>query len=88
MLQVISPLSDLILAERMVRVLDDKVSVTELGVQLVSGLSLSLQLSSGSNRAIVAMATTQEVMQKPKQVTSCKIKPVSNLLCKNIELPI
>ncbi|XP_045544840.1 transmembrane protein 132D [Salmo salar] len=66
-LQVMSPLSDLILAERMVRVLDEKVSVTELGVQLVSGLSLSLQLSPGSNRAIVATATTQEVMQKLKQ---------------------
>uniref|UniRef100_A0A8C8EIS1 Transmembrane protein 132C-like n=2 Tax=Oncorhynchus tshawytscha TaxID=74940 RepID=A0A8C8EIS1_ONCTS len=66
-LQVMSPLSDSILAERMVRVLDDKVSVTELGVQLVSGLSLSLQLSPGSNRAIVATATTQEVMQKLKQ---------------------
>ncbi|XP_029476201.1 transmembrane protein 132C-like [Oncorhynchus nerka] len=67
MLQVMSPLSDSILAERMVRVLDDKVSVTELGVQLVSGLSLSLQLSPGSNRAIVATATTQEVMEKLKQ---------------------
>uniref|UniRef100_A0A4W5P9B1 Transmembrane protein 132C n=1 Tax=Hucho hucho TaxID=62062 RepID=A0A4W5P9B1_9TELE len=66
-LQVMSPLSDSILAERMVRVLDDKVSVTELGVQLVSGLSLSLQLSPGSNRAIVATATTQEVMQQLKQ---------------------
>ncbi|XP_070295553.1 transmembrane protein 132D-like [Salvelinus sp. IW2-2015] len=66
-LQVMSPLSDSILAERMVRVLEDKVSVTELGVQLVSGLSLSLQLSPGSNRAIVATATTQEVMQKLKQ---------------------
>ncbi|KAJ7988473.1 hypothetical protein DPEC_G00323930 [Dallia pectoralis] len=66
-LQVVSPLSESILAERMVRVLEDKVSVTELGVQLVSGLSLSLQLSPGSNRAIVATATTQEVMQRPKQ---------------------
>uniref|UniRef100_A0A674BU01 Transmembrane protein 132C n=1 Tax=Salmo trutta TaxID=8032 RepID=A0A674BU01_SALTR len=66
-LQVMSPLSDSILAERMVRVLEDKVSVTELGVQLVSGLALSLQLSPGSNRAIVATASTQEVMQKLKQ---------------------
>ncbi|XP_048114367.1 transmembrane protein 132D [Alosa alosa] len=65
--QVMSPLSDSVLAERMVRVLDDKVSITELGVQLVSGLSLNLQLSPGSNRAIVATATTQELMQSPKQ---------------------
>uniref|UniRef100_A0A668A5Z7 Transmembrane protein 132C n=1 Tax=Myripristis murdjan TaxID=586833 RepID=A0A668A5Z7_9TELE len=66
-LQVLSPLSSSVLAERSIRVLNDKVSVTELGVQLVSGLSLSLQLSPGSNRAIIATATTQEVMQTLKQ---------------------
>ncbi|XP_064210072.1 transmembrane protein 132C isoform X2 [Anguilla rostrata] len=65
--QVMSPLSDSILAEKTVTVLDDKVTITELGVQLVSGLSLSLQLSPGSNRAIVATATTQEVLQRSKQ---------------------
>ena len=63
-----SPLSDAVLAERMVRVLDDKVSITELGLQLVSGLSLSLQLVPGSNRAIAATATTQDTMHTPKQV--------------------
>ncbi len=67
-IQVISPLSDSVLAERMIRVLDDKVSITELGVQLVSGLSLNLQLSPGSNRAIVATATTQETMHSVNQV--------------------
>ncbi|KAM7369152.1 hypothetical protein PAMP_013445 [Pampus punctatissimus] len=66
-LQVLSPLTSSILAERSIRVLDDKVSVTELGVQLVSGLSLSLQLSPGSNRAIVATATTEEVIESLKQ---------------------
>uniref|UniRef100_A0A3P9M550 Si:dkey-112m2.1 n=1 Tax=Oryzias latipes TaxID=8090 RepID=A0A3P9M550_ORYLA len=66
-LQVLSPLTSTVLAERSIRVMDDKVSVTELGVQLVSGLSLSLQLSPGSNRAIVATAATQEVMESPKQ---------------------
>ncbi|KAJ8408575.1 hypothetical protein AAFF_G00252100 [Aldrovandia affinis] len=65
--KVLSPLSDSVLGERMVKVLDDRVSITELGVQLVSGLSLSLQLSPGSNRAIVATATTQEVLHRPKQ---------------------
>ncbi|XP_071011432.1 transmembrane protein 132D-like [Oncorhynchus clarkii lewisi] len=75
-LQVMSPLSDSILAERMVRVLEDKVSVTELGVQLVSGLSLSLQLSPGRNMAIIATAAIQEVMQRPKQeaMVSCWIQ--------------
>ncbi|XP_051268661.1 transmembrane protein 132C [Dicentrarchus labrax] len=66
-LQVLSPLTSSVLAERSIRVLDDKVSVTELGVQLVSGLSLSLQLSPGSNRAIIATATTQEVIDSLKQ---------------------
>ncbi|KAM3599749.1 uncharacterized protein V6R79_010798 [Siganus canaliculatus] len=66
-IQVLSPLTSSVLAERTIRVLDDKVSVTELGVQLVSGLSLSLQLSPGSNKAIVATATTQEVMEALKQ---------------------
>ncbi|XP_052393563.1 transmembrane protein 132C [Carassius gibelio] len=61
--QVMSPLSDSVLGERMIRVLDDRVSITELGVQLVSGLSLNLQLSPGSNRAIVATATTQETIR-------------------------
>lgn len=66
--QVMSPLSDLVLGERTVQVLDDKVSITDLSVQLVSGLSLSLQLSPGSNRAIAAIATTQDTMHNPKQV--------------------
>lgn len=73
-LQVLSPLTSAVLAERTVRVLDDKVSVTELGVQLVSGLSLSLQLSPGSNRAIVATAATQEVIESLKQVLILAIK--------------
>ncbi|XP_069038285.1 transmembrane protein 132C [Lepisosteus oculatus] len=66
-IQVLSPLSDSILAEKTVTVLDDKVAITELGVQLVTGLSLSLQLSPGSNRAIIATATTHELLHSPKQ---------------------
>ncbi|XP_051268659.1 transmembrane protein 132D-like [Dicentrarchus labrax] len=74
--QVLSPLTSLVLAERSIRVVDDKVSVTELGVQLVSGLSLSLQLSSGSNKAIVATATTREMITQLKQeaVVSCWVQ--------------
>lgn len=67
-LQVLSPLTSSVLAESSIRVVDDKVSVTELGVQLVSGLSLSLQLSPGSNRAIVATTTTRETITELKQV--------------------
>uniref|UniRef100_A0A8C4ISU8 Transmembrane protein 132C n=1 Tax=Dicentrarchus labrax TaxID=13489 RepID=A0A8C4ISU8_DICLA len=66
-IQVLSPLSDSILAEKTVTVVDDKVTITELGVQLVTGLAMSLQLSPGSNRAILATTTTQEVLQSPKQ---------------------
>ncbi|KAM9338411.1 transmembrane protein 132D [Symphorus nematophorus] len=74
--QVLSPLTSSVLAERSIRVVDDKVSVTELGVQLVSGLSLSLQLSSGTNRAIVATATTREMITQLKQeaVVSCWVQ--------------
>ncbi|XP_062310054.1 transmembrane protein 132C [Osmerus eperlanus] len=61
------PLSDSILAEKTVTVVDDKVTITELGVQLVTGLSLSLQLSTGSTGPSSATATTQEVLRSPKQ---------------------
>lgn len=70
-LQVLSPLTSSVLAEKAIRVVDDKVSVTELGVQLVSGLSLSLQPSSG---AIVAMATTRQTITQLKQASNWKIR--------------
>ncbi|XP_062273734.1 transmembrane protein 132D [Scomber scombrus] len=66
-IQVFSPLSDTILAKTTIKVVDDKVTITELGVQLVTGLSMTLQLSAGSNRAVLATTTTQEVLQSPKQ---------------------
>ncbi|NXU46111.1 T132D protein, partial [Drymodes brunneopygia] len=75
-IQILSPLSDAILAEKTVTVLDEKVTITDLGVQLVTGLSLSLQLSPGSNRAIFATAVAQELLQSPKQeaALSCWIQ--------------
>ncbi|KAJ8379878.1 hypothetical protein SKAU_G00006560, partial [Synaphobranchus kaupii] len=66
-IQVLSPLSDSILAEKTVTVLDDKVTITDLGVQLVAGLSLSLQASPSNNRAIVATATAQDLLHSAKQ---------------------
>lgn len=54
--------------------LDEKVTITDLGVQLVTGLSLSLQLSPGSNRAIFATAVAQELLQRPKQVRRWSLK--------------
>jgi len=78
---VLSPLTSSVLAERSIRVVDDKVSVTELGVQLVSGLSLSLQLSPGSNRAIVATTTTREMITQLKQVSNWKIVTDKAYIC-------
>lgn len=49
-------------------------TITELGVQLVTGLAMNLQLSPGSNRAILATTTTQEVLQSPKQVCTDPLK--------------
>uniref|UniRef100_A0A3P9IP36 Uncharacterized protein n=1 Tax=Oryzias latipes TaxID=8090 RepID=A0A3P9IP36_ORYLA len=74
--QVVSPLTLSVLAEKTIKVLDDKVSVTELGVQLVSGLSLSLQLSPGSNRAVIATAATREMITQIKQeaLISCWVQ--------------
>ncbi|KAG7481009.1 hypothetical protein MATL_G00062610 [Megalops atlanticus] len=66
-IQVLSPLSDSILAEKTVTVLDDKVTITDLGIQLVAGLTLSLQSSPGSSRAIVATATAQDLLHSSKQ---------------------
>ncbi|XP_061459492.1 transmembrane protein 132D-like isoform X2 [Rhineura floridana] len=75
-IQILSPLSDAILAEKTVTVIDEKVTITDLGVQLITGLSLSLQLSPGSNKAIFATAVAQEILQMPKQeaTISCWIQ--------------
>ncbi|XP_036870348.2 transmembrane protein 132B [Manis javanica] len=65
--QVLSPLSDSILAEKTVIVLDDRVTIADLGVQLVTGLSLALQPHRADKRAIVSTVAAQDVLQAPKQ---------------------
>uniref|UniRef100_A0A803TJF9 Transmembrane protein 132B n=1 Tax=Anolis carolinensis TaxID=28377 RepID=A0A803TJF9_ANOCA len=65
--QVLSPLSDSILAEKTVIVLEDRVTITDLGVQLVAGLSLSLQTSKGNKRVIVTTASASDILHSPKQ---------------------
>ncbi|XP_004636017.1 transmembrane protein 132C [Octodon degus] len=65
--QVLSPLSDSILAEKTVTVLDDKVSITELAVQLVAGLSVTLHPYTEHSQAITAVATAEELLRTPKQ---------------------
>ncbi|XP_007952418.1 transmembrane protein 132C [Orycteropus afer afer] len=66
-IQVLSPLSDSILAEKTVTVLDDKVTVTDLAIQLVAGLSVTLHPSTGNGKAITAVATAEEELRAPKQ---------------------
>nr|KAF6275297.1 transmembrane protein 132B [Pipistrellus kuhlii] len=65
--QVLSPLSDAILAEKTVTVLEERVAIAELGVQLVAGLALSLQPHPADRRAIVSTVTAQDVLQAPGQ---------------------
>ncbi|NXO29970.1 T132B protein, partial [Cisticola juncidis] len=65
--QVLSPLSDSILAEKTVIVLDDRVTITDLGAQLVSGLAVSLQSSKANKRALVATTSAHDILRTPKQ---------------------
>ncbi|ETE61395.1 Transmembrane protein, partial [Ophiophagus hannah] len=65
--QVLSPLSDSILAEKTVIVLEDRVTITDLGVQLVAGLSLSLQTNKGNKRLMVATASASDILHTAKQ---------------------
>ncbi|CAG5925020.1 unnamed protein product [Menidia menidia] len=66
-IQVLSPLSDSILAEKTVTVLDDKVTITDLGVQLVASLSLSMTASPGNYQAIQLTTTATDLLHIPKQ---------------------
>ncbi|XP_077149381.1 transmembrane protein 132B [Ranitomeya variabilis] len=65
--QVLSPLSDSILAEKTVTVLDDRVGIVDLGIQLITGLSLSVQASKGNKRAIVTTTTASDILHEMKQ---------------------
>nr|XP_012640313.1 transmembrane protein 132C [Microcebus murinus] len=66
-IQVLSPLSDSILAEKTVTVLDEKVSVTDLAIQLVAGLSVTLHPNAENSKAVTAVATAEELLRTPKQ---------------------
>ncbi|XP_077895500.1 transmembrane protein 132C isoform X2 [Ictidomys tridecemlineatus] len=66
-IKVLSPLSDSILAEKTVTVLEDKVSVLDLAIQLVAGLSVSLHPNAEHSKAITAVATAEELLRTPKQ---------------------
>ncbi|XP_019744085.1 transmembrane protein 132C [Hippocampus comes] len=66
-IQVLSPLSDSILAEKTVTVLDDKVTIVDMGVQLVASLSLSVAPAGGNCQAVLMTATASQLMRAPKQ---------------------
>ncbi|XP_035870824.1 transmembrane protein 132C [Phyllostomus discolor] len=66
-IQVLSPLSDSILAEKTVTVLDDRVSLADLALQLVAGLSVTLHPGADSRGAVTAVATAEERLRAPKQ---------------------
>ncbi|XP_061103749.1 transmembrane protein 132E [Conger conger] len=74
MLKVESPLAvEAVLGETMFSVIDDKVSILELRVHAVSGLSLMLQPSPGNSHTMVAKATGLQILSTPKQEASLSI---------------
>uniref|UniRef100_A0A8C2WG51 Transmembrane protein 132C n=1 Tax=Cyclopterus lumpus TaxID=8103 RepID=A0A8C2WG51_CYCLU len=66
-LQVLSPLSDSILAEKTVTVLDDKVKRHFELYHLVASLSLSMTASPGNYQAIQLTTTATDLLHTPKQ---------------------
>lgn len=68
--QVRSPLSDAILGEQALAVTEDKVSVLELRVQPVMGLSLALSRGNAHPGEVTATCWAQAALPAPKQVTA------------------
>lgn len=68
--QVRSPLSDSILGEQALAVTDDKVSVLELQVQPVMGISLALSRGTAHPGEVTATCWAQSALPAPKQVTA------------------
>lgn len=76
--QVESPLAmDAVLGETSFSVTDDKVSITEMRVSAVSGLTLTLHPSPGNSHTIVAKATGLQTLTAPKQVDAAVFLGVS-----------
>uniref|UniRef100_H3CY36 Transmembrane protein 132E n=1 Tax=Tetraodon nigroviridis TaxID=99883 RepID=H3CY36_TETNG len=73
-LKVESPLAmDAVLGESPFSVTDDKVSITEMRVSAISGLTLSLHPSPGNSHTIVAKATGIQTLTAPKQEASLSV---------------
>ncbi|MBN3309025.1 T132E protein, partial [Amia calva] len=73
-LKVESPLAmEVVLGEAAVTITDDKVSILDLRVQAIAGLSLSLQPSPGNSHTMVAKAMGLSTLTAPKQEASLSI---------------
>ncbi|XP_020780581.1 transmembrane protein 132E [Boleophthalmus pectinirostris] len=73
-IKVESPLAvDAVLGEAVFSVTDDKVSITDLRVHAVSGLSMSVQPSPGNSHTMVAKAAGVQTLSAPKQEASLSI---------------
>ncbi|NXL67404.1 T132A protein, partial [Chordeiles acutipennis] len=71
--QVRSPLSASILGEQMLVVAEEKVTVTELRAQLVSGLSLTLRAQPGHPGVVTATAQGTTTLRVPKQEATLSV---------------
>ncbi|KAG8451770.1 hypothetical protein GDO86_003824 [Hymenochirus boettgeri] len=65
--KVVSPLMEMVLGQTLITVTEEKVSITELRLQVISGLSLSLHPSPGSSHTIIAKTSAQHILRYPKQ---------------------
>lgn len=73
-IKVESPLAvDAVLGEAQFSVTDDKVSITELRVHVLSGLAMTVQPSPGNSHTMVAKATGVQTLTAPKQEASLSI---------------
>ncbi|XP_077360482.1 transmembrane protein 132E isoform X2 [Festucalex cinctus] len=73
-LKVDSPLAvDVALGQAAFSVTDDKVSISQLRVQAVSGLNLVLRPSPGNSHTLVAKATGLQTLGAPKQEASLSV---------------
>ncbi|XP_069767127.1 transmembrane protein 132E [Narcine bancroftii] len=67
MFKVVSPLMEAVLGEVPLTVSDDKVTITDLQAQVISGLSLSLESNPGTSHTFIAKTTARQRLQTLKQ---------------------
>ncbi|XP_078082142.1 transmembrane protein 132E [Mustelus asterias] len=67
MFKVVSPLMEVVLGEVPLIVADDKVTITDLRAELVSGLSLSLESNPGTSHTFIAKTMAHQRLQTLKQ---------------------